>query len=626
MNLEEFKQYRDILPSQPGIYKYSNEEGDVIYVGKAKDLKKRVSSYFNKTDHSQRIRRMVFTIKKIEFQIVNTEQDALLLENSLIKQIQPKYNVMLKDDKTYPYICIKKEPFPEVFFTRRLIKDGSEYLGPYTSVYNAKIVLDLLKQIFPIRTCSLALTKKNIEAGKFKVCLEYHIKNCLGPCQGLQSETDYDESIEQIRNILKSNFGSVKFFLRKKMSEYAEAMEFEKAEEFREKIEILTRYESKSTIVNPKLTDTDVYGYTETDSAAFINYLRIVNGTIVRTHATEIKKVLDETKEELLMRAIADYTLAEDDVASEIIIPFELPEITFEDIKLTVPVIGDKKKLLDLAVKNALYMREEKVKQSLTPEEKKPAFRIMRTLKEDLRLKDIPRHIECFDNSNIQGTNPVSACVVFRDAKPSKKDYRIFNVKTVEGPNDFATMEEVIYRRYKRMLDEAEPLPQLIIVDGGKGQLSSAVMSLKKLDLYGKVPIVGIAKRLEEIYYPEDSLPLYINKKSESLRLIQHMRDEAHRFGITRHRARRSKNSITSQLTEIKGVGEKTFELLMKKYKSVKKIKEVPLDELSELIGIAKAKMVVDHFSGNENIENTSIDDVTSADGVTDNENDTDTP
>lgn len=613
MNLEEFKLYRDILPSQPGIYKYSNEEGEIIYIGKAKDLKKRVTSYFNKTDHTNRIRKMVYGIRKIEFQIVNTEQDALLLENSLIKKLQPKYNVMLKDDKTYPYICIKNEPYPEVFFTRKLVRDGSEYLGPYTSVYNAKIVLDLLKQIFPIRTCSLNLTQKNIEAGKFKVCLEYHIKNCLGPCQNLISREEYDENINQIRNILKSNFGSVKFFLRKKMTEYAEAMQFEKAEEFREKIEILTRYESKSTIVNPKLTDTDVYGYTESENAAFINYLKIVNGTIVRTHATEIKKVLEETKEELLMRAIADYTLSYDEPANEIIVPFELPEITFEEIKLTVPVIGDKKKLLDLAVKNALYMREEKLKQSLTPEEKKPSFRIMKTLKDDLRLKDLPRHIECFDNSNIQGTNPVSACVVFRDAKPSKSDYRIFNVRTVEGPDDFATMEEVIYRRYKRMVEEGHELPQLIIVDGGKGQLSSAVSSLKKLELYGKIPIVGIAKRLEEIYYPEDSLPLYINKKSESLRLIQHMRDEAHRFGITRHRARRSKASITSQLTEIKGVGEKTFDMLMKKYKSVKKIKEVSLEELSEMIGIAKAKLVVDHFNGinsdnNEGAENSVND------------------
>lgn len=596
MNSEEFKAYRDILPSQPGIYKYLSEEGDIIYIGKAKDLKKRVSSYFTKNDHTFRIKRMIQLIRNIEFVIVDTEQDAFLLENSLIKKYQPRYNVMLKDDKTYPFICIKKEPFPRVFFTRKVIRDGSEYLGPYTSVYNAKIVLDLMKNIFPLRTCSLNLTEKNIAEGKFKVCLEYHIKNCLGPCEALQTEAEYDENIQQVRNILKSNFGSVKNFLKKKMAEYAETLQFEKAEEFRQKLEILDGYESRSTIVNPKLTDIDVYGYTETETAAFINYLKIINGTIVKARAFEVKKVLDETKEEILARAIGEHTLEEDTPASEIFVPFEV-EVPVQSVKVTVPQIGDKRKLLDLAIKNALYMREEKVKQNMTPEEKKPSFRIMKTLKDDLRLKELPKHIECFDNSNIQGTNPVSACVVFKDAKPSKKDYRIFNVRTVEGPDDFATMEEVIYRRYKRMLDEAQDLPQLIIVDGGKGQLSSAVTSLKKLDLYGKIPIVGIAKRLEEIYYPEDSLPLYINKKSESLKLIQRMRDEAHRFGITHHRARRSKNSLVSQLTEIKGVGEKTFELLMKKYKSIKKLKEIPLEELRETIGAAKAKLVVEHFA-----------------------------
>jgi excinuclease ABC subunit C len=548
---------------------------------------------------------MIYLIRNIEFVIVDTEQDAFLLENSLIKKYQPRYNVMLKDDKTYPFICIKKEPFPRVFFTRKIIRDGSEYLGPYTSVYNAKIVLDLMKNIFPLRTCTLNLTEKNIEAGKFKVCLEYHIKNCLGPCEALQTEAEYDENIQQVRNILKSNFGSVKNFLKKKMAEYAEDLQFEKAEEFRHKLEILDGYESRSTIVNPKLTDIDVYGYTETETAAFINYLKIINGTIVKTRALEVKKVLDEPKEEILARAIGEHTLEDEEPAAEIFVPFEV-EIPVQTVKVTVPQIGDKRKLLDLAIKNALYMREEKVKQYMTPEEKKPSFRIMKTLKDDLRLKELPKHIECFDNSNIQGTNPVSACVVFKDAKPSKKDYRIFNVRTVEGPDDFATMEEVIYRRYKRMLDEAQDLPQLIIVDGGKGQLSSAVTSLKKLDLYGKIPIVGIAKRLEEIYYPEDSLPLYINKKSESLKLIQRMRDEAHRFGITHHRARRSKNSLVSQLTEIKGVGEKTFELLMKKYKSIKKLKEVPLDELSETIGVAKAKLVVEHFANiNETPKNT---------------------
>lgn len=598
MTSEEFKPFRETIPNLPGIYKYLNEAGDIIYIGKAKDLKKRVSSYFfTKNDHSYKTKRLVHQIRNIEFVIVDTEQDAFLLENSLIKKYQPRYNIMLKDDKTYPFICIKKEPFPRVFFTRKVIRDGSEYLGPYTSVFNARIVLDLMKNIFPLRTCTLNLTKPNIEAGKFKVCLEYHIKNCLGPCQALQTEQEYNENIQQIRDILKSNFGSVKNFLKGKMNEYAANMEFEKAEEFRQKLELLTDYESRSTIVNPKLTDIDIYGYTETDTAAFINYLKIVNGTVVKTRALEIKRVLEETKEEILQRAVSEHSITEEQPPMEILLPFEL-ELPFEKVKVSVPQIGDKKKLLDLATKNALYIRQERINQTLTPEEKKPSFRIMKTLKEDLRLKELPRHIECFDNSNIQGTNPVSACVVFKEAKPSKKDYRIFNVKTVEGPNDFATMEEVIYRRYKRMLDEAQELPQLIIVDGGKGQLSSAVESLKKLELYGKVPIVGIAKRLEEIYFPEDSLPLYINKKSESLKLIQHMRDEAHRFGITHHRQRRSKNALTSELTAIKGIGEKTFELLLKKYKSVKKLKEVPFEELKELLGEKKATVLVEGLKG----------------------------
>lgn len=597
MNQEDFKLYRDSLPSQPGIYKYLNEEGKIIYVGKAKDLKKRVTSYFTKNDHTRRIARMVFLIHKIEFVIVNTEQDALLLENSLIKKHQPRYNVMLKDDKTYPFICIKKEPFPRVFFTRKVIRDGSEYLGPFTSVFNAKIILDLLKEIFPLRTCSLNLTQKNIAEGKFKVCLEYHLKNCLGPCQALQTEEDYDEEIQQIRNILKSRFGQVKFYLKKKMNEYAEDMQFEKAEQFRQKIEILTGYESKTTIVNPRLADTDVYGYTETDTAAFINYLKIVNGTVSKTRAFEVKKILDEPKEEILLRAISENSFEEgEEPVAEIIVPFEI-DFVFEKSSLFVPQAGDKKRLLDLAVKNALYAKQEYLKQNMTQEEKKPAFRIMRTLKEDLKLTELPKHIECFDNSNIQGTNPVSACVVFKDAKPSKKDYRHFNIHTVEGPDDFASMHEVITRRYKRLLEEGQDLPQLIIVDGGKGQLSSAVDALKQLGLYGRIPIVGIAKRLEEIYYPEDSLPLYINKKSESLKLIQQMRDEAHRFGITHHRTRRSNNSLKSELTEIKGIGEKTFELLIKKYKSVKKLREVPMEELTNLIGAAKAEIVKQNLS-----------------------------
>lgn len=454
----------------------------------------------------------------------------------------------------------------------------------------------MLKEIFPLRTCNLNLTKQNIEAGKFKVCLEYHLKNCLGPCQSLQTAEDYNEEIVQIRNILKSNFGSVKFYLKKKMAEYAADMQFEKAEEFRQKIEILTGYENKSTIVNPKLTDIDVYGYTENETAAFMNYLKIVNGTVVKTRAMEVKRVLDETREELLLRAIIEHSMEETEPAHEIIVPFEI-DFPFEQITLTVPQLGDKKRLLELAVKNALYMRQERVKQNMTSEEKKPAFRIMKTLKEDLKLKDLPVHIECFDNSNIQGTNPVSACVVFKNAKPSKKDYRHFNIKTVEGPDDFASMHEVITRRYKRMMEEEQPLPQLIIVDGGKGQLSSAVDALKQLGIYGQIPIVGIAKRLEEIYFPEDTLPLYINKKSESLKLIQRMRDEAHRFGITHHRLRRSNSSLNSELVQIKGIGEKTFELLMNKYRSVKKLKEISLEELTEVVGKSKAKIVQEQLS-----------------------------
>ncbi len=600
MTYEEFKPLRDTIPNLPGIYKYMNANGDIIYIGKAKDLKKRVSSYFTSNDHTHRIKRMIHFIHTIEFVIVDTEQDAFLLENSLIKKYLPRYNVMLRDDKSYPFICIKKEPFPRVFFTRNIIKDGSQYLGPYTSVYNARIVLDLLKEIFPLRTCNLSLTQKNIDAGKFKVCLEYHIKNCMGPCQSLQTESDYDEQIQQIRDILKSNFGSVKKYLERKMGDYAADLQFEKAEEFRQKLEILSGYENKSTIVNPRLTDIDVYGYTENETAAFVNYLKIVNGTVVKTRALELKRVLEETREELLQRTITEQSFSNaEQPAAEILIPFEV-EFPFQSVRLTVPQLGDKKRLVDLALKNALYQKQERVKQTLSPEEKKPAFRIMKTLKEDLKLKDLPRHIECFDNSNIQGTNPVSACVVFKEAKPSKKDYRHFNIRTVDGPNDFASMHEVISRRYKRLLEESKELPQLIIVDGGKGQLSSAVEALKELNVYGQVAIVGIAKRLEEIYFPEDSLPLFINKKSESLKLIQKMRDEAHRYGITHHRQRRSNNSLKSELLGVKGIGDKTFELLLKKYKSVKKLKEVPFSDLVEVVGEKKAKILTQYFSSGE--------------------------
>jgi excinuclease ABC subunit C len=605
MTYDDFLQaYRDSLPSQPGVYRYYDEDGGILYIGKAKDLRKRVSSYFTKNDHTFRIAYMVRKIHRIEFTIVDTEQDAFLLENSLIKKHQPRYNVSLKDDKSYPYIVIKKEDYPRMFLTRQMIRDGSEYLGPYTSVGQVRIILNLLTTIFPVRTCSLPLTPKNIEQGKFKVCLQYHLKNCNGPCENLQSKEDYDESIRQVRNILKSNFGSVLYYLKGKMQTYAENMQFERANEFKEKIDLLTDYQSKSTIVNPRLNNVDVYGYSETETHAFINYLRIGNGIIVQAKALELKRVLDETKEELLETAITEFSFAENIPIDEILVPFEV-SIPFEDAKVIIPQIGDKKKLVDLATKNSIYAKQERVKQHQTSEEKNPSFRIMRTLKEDLKLKDLPRHIECFDNSNLQGTNPISSIVVFRDAKPSKKDYRFFNVKTVEGPDDFATMEEAVYRRYRRMLDEGNPLPNLIIIDGGKGQLSSAVNSLNKLEIYGQVPIVGIAKRLEEIYFPEDTLPLYINKKSESLRLIQRIRDEAHRFGITAHRNKRSKTQTTSELTAIKGIGAKTFEKLIQHFKSVKKLKEASLDEVASVIGASKAGIVTAYFESSKNTTDT---------------------
>lgn len=595
MTYEEFKIIQSTIPNEPGVYRYFSIEDEIIYIGKAKDLRKRVSSYFTKNDHTYRIQRMIKTIHRLEFTIVDTEQEAFLLENALIKNHQPRYNILLRDDKTYPFICIKKEPFPRVFLTRQVIKDGSEYLGPYTSILTVKAILSMLINIFPLRNCTLQLIKKNIEAGKFKVCLEYHIKNCLGPCQALQSEQEYMENIQQVRELLKSNFGIVQNFLKKRMNEFAEQMDFERANEFKEKIEILEAYRSKSIIVNPKLNNIDVYGYTETHEFAFINFLKIANGTVVRTRSYEIKKILNEEKEDILQRVVIDNSFADNIFVEELLFPFPI-SLPFDDVQITVPLAGDKKKLLDLSTKNAMYAREEKIKAGLSAEERNPSFRIMKTLKDDLKLQELPVHIECFDNSNFQGTNAVSACVVFKQAKPSKKDYRIFNVKTVEGPDDFATMQEVVYRRYKRLQDENQELPQLIIVDGGKGQLSSAVESLKQLDLYGKILIVGIAKRLEEIYFPEDSVPLYINKKSESLKLIQRMRDEAHRFGITHHRAKRSKNTLVSELTDINGIGEKTFELLLKKYRSVKKIKEVAEADLAEIIGPAKAALLVQHF------------------------------
>jgi excinuclease ABC subunit C len=587
--------YRDKIPSLPGVYQYYDHKDELLYIGKAKDLKKRVSSYFVSADLSHRITMMVKRIQRIEFTIVETEQDAFLLENNLIKEYKPRYNIMLRDDKTYPYIVIKNERFPRVFLTRKVIKDGSEYLGPYTSVNDVRNILSMLISIFPLRNCNLNLSEKAISEGKYKVCLEYHIKNCMGPCQAFQTESDYKNSIEQIRNILKSNFPKVLNYLKSKMNNFAYNFEFEKAQEFKEKIELLTNYQSRSTIVNPLLSNLDVFGYSDTEDYAFVSFIKILNGSIIQSRSIEIKKVLGESSEEILQRAIINFSIPEISETQEILLPF-MVELPFNKVKITVPLIGDKKKLVYFAFKNAFYTKQNKLKLLTSAEDKNPSFRIMRTLKEDLKLKDLPVHIECFDNSNLQGTNAVSSIVVFREAKPSKKDYRFFNVKTVDGPDDFATMEEAVYRRYRRMLDEGHPLPNLIIIDGGKGQLSSAVKSLEQLGIYGKVAIVGIAKRLEEIYFPEDNLPLYINKKSESLKLIQKMRDEAHRFGITAHRNKRSKNFTKSEIDQIQGIGGKSFELLIKHFKSVKKIKEATLEDLEAIIGKGRAVKVYNHF------------------------------
>ncbi len=585
-----------VLPDRPGVYEFFNKEGVIIYVGKAKNLKKRVSSYFVKTHDSAKTRILVRSIVDIKHIVVETETDALLLENNLIKKYQPRYNVLLKDDKTYPWICIKNEPFPRVFYTRNMIKDGSKYYGPFTSVLMVRTILDLFKQIYMLRSCKLNLTRQNIENKKFKVCLEYHIGNCKGPCINGQSAADYDESIEHIHYILKGNIGQVIQMLKTKMNLSAELFKYEEAHILKEKLALLEGFKSKSTIVNPDITDVDVYSILDDENFAYINFLKVVNGSIIQVHTIELKKILNETKEELLPLGIVAIREKFHSVSKEIIVPFAL-DYQINLVKFTIPQIGDKKKLLELSEKNVKFYRLDKLKQIENVDPLKHTKRILKTLQDDLRLKELPVHIECFDNSNIQGTNPVAACVVFRNAKPSKKDYRHFNIKTVEGPNDFASMEEIIYRRYKRLLDEEKDLPQLIIIDGGKGQLSAALSSIDKLGLRGRISIIGIAKRLEEIYFPGDSVPLYLDKNSESLKVIQQARNEAHRFGITFHRDKRSKDFLKSELSEIDGVGEKTIEVLFSSFGSIKKIKNADLDQLKNLIGDAKAKLVLDFFN-----------------------------
>ncbi|MGV8092329.1 MAG: excinuclease ABC subunit UvrC [Mangrovibacterium sp.] len=585
-----------VLPEQPGIYQYFDNTGKIIYVGKAKNLKKRVSSYFLKNHDSKKTAMLVKNIADIKHMIVETEQDALLLENNLIKKYQPRYNIRLKDDKTYPWIVIKNERFPRVFQTRNVIRDGSSYFGPYTSVLAVRTLLDLFKRLYKLRTCKYNLSKENIDAHKFKVCLEYHIGNCMGPCEALQTEEDYNQSIDQIRDILKGNITGVIKYLCELMKKYADEYRFEEAGQIKEKVEILERFRSKSTVVSSTITNVDVFGIDVVEKSAFVNYLKVINGAIVQMYTTEIKKALDESPKELLAYAIVDIRQKIFSNARELLVPFD-PDITLEQVTFKIPVRGDKKKLLDLSTRNAKYYRMEKEKQLVLLKPQQSTTRILETIKKDLQLKELPVQIECFDNSNLQGTNPVAACVVFKNAKPAKSEYRHFNVKTVEGPNDFASMEEIVYRRYKRQIEEARPLPQLIIIDGGKGQLGMALNALEKLELRGKIAIIGIAKKLEEIFFPGDSVPLYLDKNSETLKIIQQARDEAHRFGITFHRKKRSLNFIKSQLEDIPGIGEKTIQYLLKEFKSLENLKNQSYHTVASQIGDSKAAKIFDFFS-----------------------------
>ncbi|NNC62353.1 MAG: excinuclease ABC subunit UvrC [Eudoraea sp.] len=582
------------LPQSPGVYQFYDKDGKILYVGKAKNLKKRVTSYFTKTHDNGKTRVMVKKISNLKHIVVPTESDALLLENNLIKKYQPRYNVLLKDDKSYPWICIKNERFPRIFPTRKLIKDGSEYYGPYTSMKTVKTLLDLIRSVYPLRTCNYDLSEEKIAAGKYKVCLEYHLGNCKGPCEGLQKEQEYHQQINDIRDIIKGNFKSSLHYFKKEMKSLAADMQFEKAQQIKNKIEVLENYQAKSTIVNPKINNVDVFSIISDEAYAYINFLQLSHGSIIRSHTMEIRKKLEESDKELLQLAIVEIRQRFQSQSRELYLPFavSLPE----DLKITLPKLGDKKKILDLSKRNAMFFRQERFKQVKITDPDRHVNRIMAQMKTDLRLSEEPRHIECFDNSNIQGSNPVAACVVFRNGRPAKKEYRHYNIKTVEGPDDFASMEEVVYRRYKRLLEEDASLPQLIVIDGGKGQLSSALKSLDNLGLRGKIAIIGIAKRLEEIYFPGDPVPLYLDKKSESLKVIQQLRNEAHRFGITFHRNKRSKEAINSVLEEISGIGEKTVEQLLKKFKSVKRIKEASLEDLSEEVGWAKAKKIYENF------------------------------
>lgn len=582
------------LPDNPGVYQYYDKEDKILYVGKAKNLKKRVSSYFNKVHDNGKTNVLVRKIVTIKHIVVSSEQDALLLENNLIKKLQPRYNVLLRDDKTYPWICIKKEPFSRIFPTRRMIKDGSEYFGPYTNFKTVNTILDLVKELYSLRTCNYDLTENNIQKGKYKVCLEFHIGNCRGGCEGYELLENYQKQVDAIREILKGNFKESLKDFKTKMHEFAAKMQFEEAQKVKEKIEVLENYQSRSTVLNPKISNIDVFSIVSDETMAYVNFLQIAHGAIIRSYTLELKKKLDETDEELLELAVVELRERFHLTSKEIVLPFALN--LGDKIKITVPQLGDKKQILELSERNAKYYRLEQLKQIQIVDPERHTNRIMAQMQKDLRLSVEPRHIECFDNSNIQGTNPVAACVVFKDGKPSKKDYRHFNIKTVEGPNDFASMEEVVYRRYKRLLDENQPLPQLIIIDGGKGQLSSALKSIDDLGLRGKIAIIGIAKRLEELFYPGDSVPLYLDKKSETLKVIQFLRNEAHRFGITFHRDKRSKSALNSSIETIPGIGEKTMLTLIKHFKSVKRLKLATEKEISDVVGASKAKKISDFY------------------------------
>lgn len=593
------------LPDKPGVYQYYDKEGKLLYVGKAKNLKKRVSSYFTRDGSlTGKVKILVQKIEDIRFIVVDTELDALLLENNLIKKYQPRYNVMLKDDKTYPWICIKNEPFPRVLPTRNLVKDGSEYFGPYASVRMMNTLLDLIRQLYPLRTCSLNLSETNIRQKKYKVCLEYHIGNCKGPCEGLQAQEEYQQTLNEIRQIIKGNISSVRQGLAAMMKQSAAAFEFEKAQFLKEKIELLDRYQSKSAVVNPSIHNVDVFSYCDDISSAYVNFMKVINGCIIQSHTLELKKRLDESPAELLTLAVTELRNRFQSDAREIVVPFAL-DVEMQGITTSIPIRGDKKALLELSERNAKFYRIEKNKQLERVDPERHTKRVMSQMQSDLRLKEQPLRIECFDNSNIQGAYPVAAMVVFTNGKPDKQEYRHFNIKTVEGPDDFASMEEVIFRRYRRLLDEEKPLPQLIVIDGGKGQLSSAMTSLTRLGLNGKIDMIGIAKKLEEIYKPGDPIPLYIDKKSETLRIIQQIRDEAHRFGITHHRKRREKGTIKTQLTDIDGIGFSTAQALLRKFKSVKNISNASLEELQAVVGKAKAGIVYRHFQGKHEEANT---------------------